>query len=148
MGFVHIITDIIIDRPLQQVASYVADPDRATEWYKNIKSVDWKTPKPLQKGSQVTFTAQFLGRKLEYTYEFVEYEPGKRVVMKTAQGPFPMETIYSWESLGENQVRMMLENKGTPSGFSAFMAPLMKMAMRNANKKDLQNLKSILEGNK
>jgi hypothetical protein len=89
---VDIQTAIEIDRPRGTVASYAADPDNATEWYENIKAVEWKTPKPLGIGSRIAFVAQFLGRRIAYTYEVKELVPGERLVMSTAEGPFPMET--------------------------------------------------------
>lgn len=143
---VDVLTEIVIGRPVEDVVAYVANPDNAPDWYVNIKSAKWVTPKPLAVGTQVAFTAQFLGRKLEYTYEFTEYIPNKKLVMRTAQGPFPMETTYTWEAIDDRHTRMTLRNYGTPSGFSALFAPFMAGAMRKANTKDLQNLKRILEG--
>ena len=86
-------TEIEIRRPREEVAAFAADPGNATAWYKNIESVEWDTPPPADVGSRVRFVAKFLGRTLEYTYEVRENEPGRRFVMSTAQGPFPMETI-------------------------------------------------------
>jgi hypothetical protein len=37
-------------------------------------------------------TSVFLGGRLTYTYEITDFTPGERLVMRTAQGPFPMET--------------------------------------------------------
>ena len=111
----------------------------------NIKSVEWKTPRPLAVGSKVAFVAQFLGRQLAYTYEFVDLQPNTKVVMRTAQGPLPMETTYTWESIAPEATRMTLRNRGTPSGFSKLYGPMMKRAMRRANRKDLELLKALLE---
>ena len=65
--------------------------------------------------------------------------------MRTQQGPFPMETTYTWDPEPNGATRMRLRNRGQPAGFSALMAPLMRPAMRRANRKDLTKLKAILE---
>lgn len=142
---VDVFTEIFIQRPIAVVAAYAADPSNAPDWYDNIDLVDWKTPPPLQAGSQVEFVARFLGRTLRYTYEFADFVPGERVVMRTQQGPFPMETTYLWAPESDEATRMTLRNRGEPAGFSKAMAPLIKPAMRRANRKDLAKLKTILE---
>ena len=143
---VDIVTEIEIDRPRPDVAAFASDPDNATAWYDNIKSIEWKSPKPVAVGARVAFVAKFLGRRLAYTYEVKELVPGARFVMATADGPFPMETTYTWEDTTSGGTRMMLRNRGEPSGFSKIAAPLMSSAMRRANRKDLAKLKAILEG--
>jgi uncharacterized protein YndB with AHSA1/START domain len=143
---VDVLTETIIDRPCDQVSAYAGNPDHAPRWYVNIKAVEWKTPPPLGVGSRVAFVAHFLGRRLAYTYEIVELVPGERLVMRTAEGPFPMETTYTWQPEGERSTRMTLRNRGEPAGFSRLAAPIMAMAMRRANRKDLGRLKAILEG--
>jgi uncharacterized protein YndB with AHSA1/START domain len=143
---VDVLTEVEISRPRDQVAAYAGDPTNAPKWYVNIKSVDWKTPPPIAVGSKLAFVAQFLGRRLAYTYEVVELVPGRRLVMRTAEGPFPMETTYTWDAAGEGRTRMTLRNRGEPSGFSKIAAPIMAAAMRRANRKDLALLKGLLEG--
>jgi uncharacterized membrane protein len=142
---VDVLTEIDIGRPVDVVAAYAADPERAPEWYANIDSVEWRTEPPLRVGSMVGFTARFLGRRMAYDYEFVELEPGRRLVMRTQQGPFPMETTYTWVEAGAGRTHMTLRNRGTPSGFSALGAVFMVPAMRRANRGDLARLKAILE---
>lgn len=142
---VDVVTELVIDRPLAEVASFAGDPDNAPTWYENIETVEWKTSPPLAIGSRVAFVAHFLGRRLAYTYEIIELQPGQKLVMRTAEGPFPMETSYTWQAVGVTGTRMTLRNRGEPSGFSKLMSPLMESAMRRANRKDLQKLKQLLE---
>lgn len=142
---VDVLTEIIIERPVAAVAGYATDPDNAPRWYVNIKRVEWKTPPPLRLGSEVAFVAEFLGRRLAYTYRITALEPERRLVMRTAEGPFPMETTYEWESVGGDGTRMRLRNRGTATGFSALIAPFMSWSIRRANRKDLTRLKEILE---
>jgi uncharacterized membrane protein len=141
---VDVHTEIEIDRPRDKVAAYATNPDNATAWYENIKAIEWKSPEPLAVGSRVAFVAQFLGRRLTYTYEVKELIPGERLVMSTSEGPFPMETTYLWSD-AEGGTKMTLRNRGEPSGFSKAAAPLLARAMRRANGKDLARLKQILE---
>ena len=142
---VDVLTAIDIRRPRDDVAAYAADPDHTTEWYANIKTVERETPPPRAVGSRMRFVATFLGRRLAYTYEVVEYVPGERFVMRTAQGPFPMETTYTWQDAGEGVTRMTMRNRGEPAGFARVTAPVMAAAMRRAMTKDLQRLRVILE---
>jgi uncharacterized membrane protein len=140
-----VLTEIEIERPRAEVAGYAADPSNAPFWYENIESVEWRTPPPLAAGSRVAFVAHFLRRRLAYTYEIVEYAPGERLVMRTAEGPFPMETSYTWSDTADGRTHMTLRNRGEPAGFSRIMAPLMTTAVRRANVRDLRRLKRILE---
>ncbi len=142
---VDVLVEARIQQPVAVVAAFAGDPTNATAWYANIKEVAWQTPPPVVVGSRMDFVAHFLGRRLAYTYEVVELEPERRLVMRTADGPFPMETTYTWEPAGEHATHMTLRNRGTPAGFSRFAAPVMERAMRRATAKDLERLKAILE---
>ena len=145
MSAVDVETEIVIERPRAEVAAFAADPDNAMAWYQNIKSVEWRSAKPAAVGSRMAFVARFLGRTIAYIYEVRESIPGERFVMSTVDGPFAMETTYSWRDEPGGGTRMTLRNRGEPSGFSGLAAPLMAGAMRRANGKDLTRLKSILE---
>ena len=142
---VDVLTEITINKPLIQVSDYAANPDHAPEWYVNIHSAEWKTPKPLELGSQIAFKAKFLGRELAYIYEIVEFVPGEKLTMRTANGPFPMETTYTWYASDDHHTRMTLRNKGNPTGFSKVFTPFISSMMRKANRKDLRNIKDLLE---
>lgn len=143
---VDVVTSIEIDKPVHDVAAYASDPANAPAWYVNIDSVEWESEPVVAVGSKATFVARFLGRTLRYTYELVEVEPGERLVMRTADGPFPMETTYTWDQRGPDATVMTLRNRGEPRGFGALVSPFVGRAMVRANRRDLRTLKSLLEG--
>ena len=142
---VDIRTETVIHRPRPEVAAYLSDPSNATEWYRNIRSIEWETPPPVAEGSRMKFHARFLGRDLVYTYEIRELVPGERLVMGTAQGPFPMETTYTFEDAPGGGTRVGLRNRGRPSGFGKVIGPIMATAIRRETTKDLARAKELLE---
>ena len=143
---VDVRSENVISRPRLVLAAFASDPDNAPLWYANIKSVEWRTPKVLVVGSRIAFVANFLGRALKYTYEITDLIPGERLVMQTAEGPFPMETSYTWTTASGDRTQMTLRNRGTPRGFMSLAAPFMAGAVRRVNRKDLAKLQRVLEG--
>ena len=142
---VDVVVETVIDRPLAEVGAFAGDPPNAPTWYANIRSVEWRSPPPLAVGSRLDSVAHFLGRRLAYTYEVVELVPGQRLVMRTSQGPFPMETTYEWWTTGPSRTAMRLRNRGTPTGFGRIAAPAVASAVRRSTTKDLARLKQLLE---
>jgi uncharacterized membrane protein len=142
---VDVTMEIVIEAPRDRVSSYSANPTNAPEWYENIKAVNWLSGPPVRVGSKMSFVAFFLGKRLEYTYEVAEFVPGELLVMRTAEGPFPMETTYAWADAGPGRTKMTLRNRGEPTGFSRLFAGMMARSMTKANRKDLANLKRVLE---
>ena len=142
---VDVTTEIDIDRPRAEVAAFAADPDNVSAWYANIKSVRWQTPKPVRVGSRIAFEARFLGRTLAYTYEVRDLEQGTRLVMSTDEGPFPMETTYTWRDTPGGGTHMTLRNRGEASGFANLAAPFMAAQIRKSTNGDLKRLKLRLE---
>ena len=138
--------EAVIPFPPDEVAAYAGDPTNAPQWYSNIQSVSWRSSPPIAVGVLLDFEAKFLGRRLVYTYRVQNLVPGVRLVMRTASGPFPMETTYTWEPVSGGTL-MRLRNRGLPSGFSTVAAPVMAKAMRRAMTMDLDRLaRRLAEG--
>jgi uncharacterized membrane protein len=142
---VDVAATIVIERPIDEVSSFAGDPSNAPRWYRRITSAEWQTDPPITLGSRIAFRARFLGRDLAYTYEITEYTPGEQIAMRTAEGPFPMATTYTWRAIGSRVTHMTLRNHGEPRGFSKLAAPMMSIAMRRAMRQDLADLKRMLE---
>ena len=100
---IDVVTQIQINKAIQEVALYAMSPDNTPLWYVNIKSVEWKTQPPLSVGTQIAFKAEFMGRALAYTYEVTQLVPGSKLVMQTSEGPFPMQTTYTFEKISDDK---------------------------------------------
>ena len=143
---VDVTSEILIERPPGIVSAYVSDPANAPTWHDHIKSAAWISHPVAHVGSRIAIVAELLGRKLEFTYEIVEFEPGEKLVMRSIEGPFPMETVYRFEETRDGHTQMTMRNHGEPTGMSKLMTPMIATAMRHAGEKDLAKLKDILEG--
>jgi hypothetical protein len=142
---VDVYTQIRIHAPIGVVSAFAGNPANAPEWYANIISAEWKTPPELKPGSRIAFTARFLGQELRYTYKITSYSAREILVMQTEEGPFPMETTYTWQELEDGYTLMGLRNRGQPRGFSRFISLFMSFAMKRANRKDLLRIKFLIE---
>ena len=145
MAEVNVSAEIFVDAPIDTVFSFTVDPDNAPKWYVNIKDIEWKSPRPLSIGTHIAFKAQFLRKELIYVYEIKELISNKKLVMKTADGPFPMETTYLFEAFNPDRTKVILINRGKPSGFSLLFKPFIALLMRRENAKDLVMLKLMIE---
>jgi uncharacterized membrane protein len=143
---VDVTSEILIERPPGIVSAYVSDPANAPTWHDHIKSAGWKSAPGVHPGSRIAIVAEFLGRKLEFVYEIVDFTAGEKLVMRSIEGPFPMETTYAFEETRDGHTRMTMRNQGQPAGVSKLMTPMIVTAMRHAGEKDLARLKNILEG--
>src|SRR5947207_15740988 len=94
---VDVFTEIVIERPRAEVASFASNPDNDPAWYVNIKSVEWESQPPLRVGSGVSFVAHFLGKRLTYTYEAIEFVPHERLIIRDTQAPLPKEIPDTWQ---------------------------------------------------
>lgn len=138
-------TILEVPYPLAKVWDFMSNPENATAWYKNIISSEWiEGNDTVRKGAKARFSAQFMGKRMDYVYEFSAVAPPVQLVMKTASGPFPMQTEYKLESTGMQSTRIELINEGEPRGFAFWLMPFMKMMMKAANKKDLLQLANCL----
>ena len=105
-------TDILIRRPVAVVSGYSADPANAPEWYRNIESATWQTAPPVQAGSRNRLRRPVPRPPAGVHLRGHRASTGPRLVMRTEQGPFPMETTYTWAAAGNDATTMTLRNRG------------------------------------
>ena len=141
---IDVAAEITIDRPRAEVATFVTDPANDRTWIKAFTSVEPLTDPPTAVGSRVKRVAGFLGRRINYVMEVVEFEAESKLVMKTAEGPFPMTVHYEFED-AQSSTLVRVRNQGGSGGVASIFSPLMGWMVNRQVKKDLALLKSVLE---
>ena len=141
---VDVTVDIVIDRPRYDVTDYAMNPDNDPVWISGIQQARMLTEPPLAKGTRVERLAAFLGKRIEYILEVVEYDPQNLLAMRSVKGPFPMRVTYEFEEVdGGTLARIRIQ--GEASGFYRLAAPLISRAVKRNVGNDLRALKKILE---
>jgi hypothetical protein len=94
---------------------------------------------------KIVFSEQILRRHQRYVCEVVEIIPGQKVVVKTRNNNMRMETTVAWQAVNENTTCMTVWNRGIPRAFSKMISPFMALAIRNTSRRNLKQLKKMLE---
>jgi uncharacterized membrane protein len=144
---VDVSTEIIINLPKEKVVEFASDPRNVPNWCTHIKSVEWNNETPLRAGAKLVFNERIMRRPQQHVYEVVEIIPGQKVIMKSQSNGMRMETTVAWQAISENTTCMTLRNRGVPLAFSKSIAPLLKLAIRKASRRNLKQLKRMLELN-
>ena len=140
---VDISSEIMIRRPREEVAAFATDPGNDPTWIGGIVEAKKVTDGPLGVATKIARVASFLGRRMHYAPEVVEYEMHALVVMSTDQ-PFPMTIRYEFAD-SEGGTKMTIQVQGEGSGFFSVAAPLLAMMVKRNVSKDLERLKELLE---
>jgi hypothetical protein len=142
---VQVSVETVIARPRADVAAYAMDPANDRSWIGALTGVTVLSPGPMGVGTRVERVAQFLGRRMEYVNEVVEYEPPALLAMRSVKAPFPMTVRYEFEDAGAG-TRVRIRTEGDASGFYRLAGPLLSAAVRRSIASDLGRLKTRLEG--
>jgi uncharacterized protein YndB with AHSA1/START domain len=133
-----------IQRPRDEVAAYAMTPDNDRTWIGALTEVRVLTDGPIGEGTRVERVARFLGKRIEYVNEIVEYAPPERLRMQSVKAPFPMTVEYAFVEDGGGTVVRILTG-GDASGFYRLAGPLLERAVRKGVASDLARLKAVLE---
>ena len=133
-----------IEAPPERVAAYAMDPANDASWIRALTEVEVLTGGPVGVGTRVKRVASFLGKRIEYVNEIEEYEPPRRLAMRSVEAPFPMTVVYEFEPAGQGTL-MRITTGGDTSGFYRLAGPLLAGQVRRGVAGDLRKLKEILE---
>jgi len=141
---VDVTVETRIARHRDEVARFAMDPANDTRWILALDSVRRLTDGDVDTGTRVERVASFLGKRIEYVNEVVEFAPPERLVMRSVKAPFPMTVTYEFFEEGGTTVAR-IRTTGETGGFYAVAGPLLSQAVKRGVKRDLEALKRIME---
>ena len=136
--------EVVINQPRKEVADYVENPANEPIWIVGIVESKSLTEPPVSVGTRVQRVAKFMGRRMEYTPEIVEYDPGTLLVMST-DSPFPMRISYQFEDCDGGETLARIRIQGAGAWYYRLAGPLLARAVKRNISSDLRTLKKLLE---
>ncbi len=134
-----------INRPVDEVFSYVTTLESQPEWAGPSLEVRKDTPGPPKEGDTFTYVARFLGRRFETPFQTTSVEPNRQFSYHATGGPLPDQRwTYTFEEVsGGTRYTQVVE--GEPRGFFRLADPLLERALKRQFRSDLGTLKDMLE---
>ena len=134
-----------IQRPIDEVFEFVADMTNEPRWHTDIveaQRIDEGVP-----GSGSRFRVKFRPRQMgpsEGVVEVKRSEPERIVVQESEMGNMSPTITNRFEEASSG-TRVIRRIQIETSGVTSVMAPLMGMMVRRANRRFVDNLKTVLE---
>ena len=136
----RVTAEIDIDAPIDEVFSYVTDPHNLIHWYQGVTEVHDVSASP-GVGQRFTWTAHFLGRRLEATHEVENFNPPTEYAVRSEHGGHH----FQFERLN-NGTRVTVNVAVHELHFLARVAePLIVRTARRHEQHSLETLKDLLE---
>ena len=140
----RVTAEIDIDAPIDEVFSYVTEPHNQVHWHQSVSDVrDVSGPPGV--GQRFTWTAHFLGRRLEATHEVTDFEPTTVYAWRAVDGPYRGAQHFQFEQRNGG-TRVTTTMAVQDLHFLARLAePLIVRSARRIEQHSLETLKDLLE---
>jgi len=136
-------SSITINRPIEEVFAFVADPSNDVNWRSDV--VESKvTSGSLGVGATFQFASEFMGRKIETIGEMTAYDSPKRFAWKSKKSPIPVSAVTTFEAVADGTLVVDAADF-EPGGFFKIAEPLLIKQAQSAAEKDMKKLKELLE---
>jgi uncharacterized protein YndB with AHSA1/START domain len=136
---------ITIDRPVDDVFRVLTTPEDTPKWSSNAVEESLTSPGPVGVGStRRAVVRSFGGRTTTNETVVTEFEPNRRVAMRTISAPVPFTAAWSFASVpGGTRVDWTWSFEF--AGLLRLLAPAFGAYFRRSLRKDLDRLKRMME---
>ncbi len=137
---------VVINRPREEVWSYVVDPANFTAWVRTATEYEADHDGNPKLGDHDRLVGKVAGRRVEVTREVTEVVPEERFAVKTVKAPFPSSTVFQFEDAGGGtRVTFHAETPGLGGFFGKLGDPIVVKLFARDVRANLTNLRTILE---
>ncbi|MFF3285895.1 SRPBCC family protein [Streptomyces sp. NPDC003023] len=140
----------VIALPCERVAAYAMDWRHDAEWTQGIREATLTREAGtggFGVGAEVTRTAYFLGKRIDYVLRVAEYDPAGLLDMVSVAGPMPMHVTYTFAPHPHGTLAR-IRVRGDAAGFYRLATPLMGRQVRSSLVKDLRDLEQRLSASR
>jgi hypothetical protein len=139
--------EIVVDRPLEVVWRWAADPRNWENWQEGVRDV--RVEGRLVEGGRVSSRYEYGGGMHDFEYELVVRDAPRRQVVRSLDGPFRFESELLLSEHARGTLVRQAVDAGADGRFIAFLyaagAPVMRHGLRRRIKAQLLRLKEAIE---
>ncbi|MBI1997386.1 MAG: SRPBCC family protein [Deltaproteobacteria bacterium] len=135
---------IVVPRSVDEVFSFLSNFEHDPHWQTGILEAK-QTPEGVTLvGTTIRQVRKFLGRRLDYTGEVIDYEENKKIWVKSISGPYPFEGGYALEPVdGGTKVTFLLSVQ--PRGIIRFTQSMVARELKKQMEMDSSRLRDLLK---
>lgn len=134
----------LIDRPVKDVFSFVANPNNMSKWNSAVVSIQQITPGPVGMGTKFKSIGEALGRRIEGEVQVTTYEPDSKSGFQMNAGPMQVNVTLTFKTVGTG-TKLNLNAQGNPGGVFKLAQGIMAGQIKSMMEANLARLKSVLE---
>ena len=135
---------ITIERPVNEVFSYMTNLERMPEWQSSLAEMRQESDGEMRVGTRLREVRKFLGRQMQSTLEVTEWEPDRRWALRVVEGPVEYRVDHILEP-ADGGTRLHWVGEGEPGRFFRLAEPLVARQAERQFGGDFQTMKDILE---
>jgi uncharacterized membrane protein len=134
----------MIYRPIGQVFDFVSTPENDFQWQYGILESAKLSGGTSKIGTLFRSVGHSIGRRIESTFEVIEYIPNRKYGFKSLSGPLQSQTFYTFE-IASGSTKVSVSTQTNPVNFFQIGEGVLEKKMKKQLKEDLAMLKEILE---
>ena len=141
---INILSSTHIYQPIKRVFEFISNPENDFQWqYGTLASI--RTSDIISAlGACFQTTGNFMGHRIQSTFEVTEYESNKKYGFKSLSGPLQSFTTYTF-ALASGYTQVNLVTQANVVNFVELNENVLEKKLKKQFKENLAMLKNVLE---